>query len=260
MGSASTNFDAAAEIFADYGASLRGYVRYQLIRRNLEAVLSKKPLRILDAGGGSGPDAAWLSELGHEVVLVEPSAEQRNYAERRFNFFLQPEQRQRITIFPRSIAHLPADQTDFDVALIHAVAMYQPKPADFIATVAQRVRPGGLLSVVEKGYYGTVGRVIREENFDELQQLERNQRSINKVAHEVYAFKPEELQVILEALPAKIIAWSGIRLLTDTLDTQVAMMESSEVQHLVDLEAEFGQHPDLRAGAQLLHFLARKSH
>ena len=33
MSAASNNFDEAAEIFADYGSSLRGFVRYQQIGR-----------------------------------------------------------------------------------------------------------------------------------------------------------------------------------------------------------------------------------
>jgi hypothetical protein len=55
-------FDEVASIFADYGTSLRGFVRYKLTQRNLEPFLPKKKLlRVLDIGGGSGPDAASLA-------------------------------------------------------------------------------------------------------------------------------------------------------------------------------------------------------
>ncbi|BBE11144.1 hypothetical protein HH1059_20120 [Halorhodospira halochloris] len=38
---------------------------------------------MLDIGAGSGRDAAWLAEQGHDVVAVEPAAELRQEAQRR---------------------------------------------------------------------------------------------------------------------------------------------------------------------------------
>ena len=36
---------------------------------------------ILDVGSGSGRDAAWLTEMGHEIVAVEPADKLRKKAE-----------------------------------------------------------------------------------------------------------------------------------------------------------------------------------
>lgn len=80
-------FDGVAGSFSEYDTTLRGHVRYEVVRRNLTPFLKSRSMSVLDIGGGSGPDAAWLVNLGHRVTIVEISEEQRLYAERRFNFF-----------------------------------------------------------------------------------------------------------------------------------------------------------------------------
>jgi SAM-dependent methyltransferase len=46
-------------------------------------LLPAAPARALDVGAGSGRDAAWLAELGHEVLAAEPSATFRAEGARR---------------------------------------------------------------------------------------------------------------------------------------------------------------------------------
>jgi 2-polyprenyl-3-methyl-5-hydroxy-6-metoxy-1,4-benzoquinol methylase len=53
-------------------------------------LLPAAPALILDVGAGTGRDAAWLAQLGHDVVAVEPSAAMRAEGER-----LHPESRLR---------------------------------------------------------------------------------------------------------------------------------------------------------------------
>lgn len=38
------------------------------------ALLPASPALVLDVGAGTSRDAAWLAQLGHDVVAVEPSA------------------------------------------------------------------------------------------------------------------------------------------------------------------------------------------
>ena len=45
--------------------------------------LPAAPALVLDVGAGSGRYAAWLAELGHDVVAVEPAAGLRRIAEGR---------------------------------------------------------------------------------------------------------------------------------------------------------------------------------
>jgi len=45
-----------------------------------EHLIPKPPGRILDIGSGSGRDAAWLADKGHDVCAVEPSRGMRAFA------------------------------------------------------------------------------------------------------------------------------------------------------------------------------------
>jgi protein-L-isoaspartate O-methyltransferase len=249
-------FDGASVLFADYGTTLRGYVRYQLTQRNLEPYL-KKALHVLDVGGGSGPDAAWLASLGHQVTIVEPSAEQRAHAQRRFNFFLSDEERARITMIPGTIDDIPADQR-FDLVTVHGVAMFQARPTTLLKAAITRVKPGGIISIVEKGYAGAIARSIRENDHDNLRMLLASHRCINHLKQDVYATKPDELSKLLEQNGCEVLEWFGIRLITDEQDIQVNTINKQELAEILSAEYEQGRDPSIRGQGQLLHFIARR--
>ncbi|HEX7633632.1 MAG TPA: methyltransferase domain-containing protein [Candidatus Saccharimonadales bacterium] len=250
-------FDEVASIFADYGTSLRGFVRYKLTQQNLEAVLPKKKLRVLDIGGGNGPDAAWLAQLGHRVTLLEPSTEQREYAERRFNFFLTEDSRERIELIPSTLDEFSSDKT-YDLVLVHGVAMYQTKPAELIEQATKRVAPGGLISILEKGYWGAEARMVWRQDFEGLEILRKTKRYTNNLQQEVYAFLPEELEQLLTDAKLKIVNWSGTRVLTDEIRMEVADLDQSVINDIVALEYEHGHNPSIRGHGQMLHFIARR--
>ena len=253
------SFDEVATTFADYGLRLRGLVRYQIIQRNLRPYLKGKKLRVLDVGGGSGPDAAMLVQLGHTVTMLEPSAEQREYAQRRFNFFLSDALRKKITICPFGLDELQSTKK-FDLVLIHGVAMYQAAPKDFIAKAAAHVKRGGLLSLAEKGYYGAEARAIFTQNFEALRMLKANKRTIGNLGYEVHAFLPEDLEAILSSIPhMKILHWSGVRVVTDHLELEIKDVDSQHVQAVLDIEYEQGKHPAIRGQGQMLHYIVRKN-
>ncbi len=58
-------------------------LRFEDIHNQLLNRLPEKPLCILDIGAGTGRDAAWLAEHGHQVMAVEPSAGMRKEGQKR---------------------------------------------------------------------------------------------------------------------------------------------------------------------------------
>ena len=54
----------------------------QTLNKWLLPYISNDPISVLDIGAGSGRDAAWFSDLGHDVVAVEPSSVMRSEAKR----------------------------------------------------------------------------------------------------------------------------------------------------------------------------------
>jgi S-adenosylmethionine-dependent methyltransferase len=250
-------FDGAAAIFAEHAKTLRGYVRYQIVRRNLEPYLTGKNLNILDIGGGSGIDAAWLASQGHKVLLIEPSSEQFTYAERRFNFFLTADQRQRITLKQISLEEIPARQ-QFDVVLMHGVAMFQPEPTKFITSAFRFVKPGGLFSLVEKGYYGAEARAIREHRLKQVANLHATQHVVDNLKLSTYAFKPEEIEALLLKHDFEIIQWTGVRVIAHDMNLLVEDVDKDELATILETEFEQGADPGIRTQGQLLHFISRK--
>jgi 2-polyprenyl-3-methyl-5-hydroxy-6-metoxy-1,4-benzoquinol methylase len=253
----SADFDQIASVFADYGTSIRGFVRYKLTHRNLEPYLAKKGMHVLDVGAGNGPDAAWLASLGHRVTMLEPSAEQRDYAQRRFNFFLSERARSRITIVPEALEDFAADNA-YDLVIIHGVACYQPQPETFIKKAAKHAKVGGIISVAEKGYYGAEVRAIQEQDFDTLQMLQAAQISLSHLGQEVRTFRPEELQAVLKQSRATVLEWSGIRVIVDNFRMEVAALSSADMDRIVEAEYSHGHNPSIRGQGQMLHFIARK--
>lgn len=252
-------FDDLAAAFADYGTSVRGYVRYHLVQRNLQPYITGPPLRVLDVGGGSGGDTAWLAGLGHRVTYIEPSLEQRRFAERRFNFLLDDKERDHIQLAGRTLKDLPAAaKGSFDMVMIHAVSMYQADPEAFICRALEFVRPGGLVSLLEKGYYGTEMRDVRDHNFTDLRKLHRTGRSVNNLKQSVWAVKPEEAEALLAEVGFEVLDWSGIRLLTDDFTMPAKAISPTHLRIILNTEYVHGHHPAIRGQGQLLHFIARR--
>lgn len=253
-------FDEIASAFADYGTTIRGYVRYHLSQRNLKPyVKAPPPLSVLDVGGGSGADAAWLANMGHRVTFMEPSIEQRRYAERRFNFLLQDKARSRVRIVEGSLQDMPASaKASFDLVLIHGVAMYQEEPNEFTRRALQFVKPGGLASVIDKGYYGTEMRAIHDGDYTNLRRLRSTGRSLNDLKQRVRSVKPEELEKLLAKSGFDVLEWSGIRVLTDDLTTNINKLDARKLKIILDAEYRQGHHPSIRGQGQLLHFIVRR--
>lgn len=107
--------------------------------------LPKPPARVMDVGAGTGRDAAWLADLGHEVVAVEPSAGMRAEGERR-----HPSGR--IRWMDDSLPDLQTVQElgeRFDLILLSAVWMHV-LPANrnrAIETLAALTAPGGRIVI-----------------------------------------------------------------------------------------------------------------
>ncbi len=105
--------------------------------------LPPAPAAILDVGAGSGRDAAWLANLGHSVLAVEPSATMRAEGQRRHPL-------PRISWASDTLPGLEAVfrlSTAFDVILLSAVWMHIP-PADrprAFRKLVTLLKPGGTL-------------------------------------------------------------------------------------------------------------------
>lgn len=257
--------DVATKMFTNYADTVRGYLRYELVKRNLVSALMQDEffahhqLDVVDVGGGSGVDASWLLELGHQVTILEPSEVQLRQAhERRDRLPAEVAERLRLVHgTPHTLALSDSDAV-YDLALCHGVAMYMSNPGKFIKDVSALVKPGGgRLSLLEKGLYGSRIRLTHERKYHEARELQRTQRSINHLGYLVTASKPEDIKLHLKNAGAAGYQWYGVRVTSDLDDRNLDEITKEELTNMADEEYAAGRRRDLRGSGALLHFIAK---
>ena len=118
------------------------------------------PLRILDVGGGSGMFAVPLARLGHDVTVVDPSADALATLRRRAETD-GVGARVRGVQGDGDLLHevLPAaddPSAGYDLALCHYVLEVVDDPAITLREIARVLRPGGQVSVATANRAGAV--------------------------------------------------------------------------------------------------------
>ncbi|MCB0482151.1 MAG: class I SAM-dependent methyltransferase [Flavobacteriales bacterium] len=79
-----TSFDAAAKFYdEEFTRSTIGRMQRKRVWTYLEKTMGDKPLRILEINGGTGEDAIWLAQQGHDVTCTDISPEMLAIAEQK---------------------------------------------------------------------------------------------------------------------------------------------------------------------------------
>ena len=250
---------STAESFATHGDTVRGFIRYELVKRNLAEVVMGSPLDVVDVGGGAAIDASWLAGLGHTVTIIDPAEDQLRKAANLLGT-LPPDHARRIKLVHGTAEVVLAQHPEhrFDLALSHGVAMYLDEPASFIRNLGWLVKPGSYISLLEKGFFGAKNGLIHEGEYEAAQKLEQTVRLINHQNREVWAFKPERLiELLRQEAHVDSIDWTGVRVTRDFDMRQTGSISPDELRSLVDQEYLAGKRTDLRAIAPMLHFVAR---
>lgn len=141
-------------------------------------LLSGTKQLILDIGAGSGRDAEWFAEQGHEVVAVEPSNEMRMRAEE---------------IHPHPAVQWIDDQLPslqavhelgyrYDVILLSAVWMHVPPSQRNRAfrKLSELLRPGGMLVFTFRSPLADDGRIMHPVDSAQLRHW-AHQRALETV-------------------------------------------------------------------------------
>ena len=125
------------------GPARLGFLRDELMRRFALAPAGLRPLQslsILDVGCGGGLITEPLARLGARMTGLDPAAENIEAARRHADG-------QRLDIAYRvgRIEDLAAEGLTFDAVVCLEVVEHVPDPAAFVRTLAELVRPGGLM-------------------------------------------------------------------------------------------------------------------
>ncbi len=126
---------------------------------------------VLDVGAGSGRDAAWFAQRGHEVVAVEPSAGLRAEGQRR-----HPNPRIRwVNDRMPGLEKVTRLGMAFDLILLSAVFMHVPpsERARAFRRLITLLKPGGMLAITLRQGPIDAERAMHEVTAEEVMQLAR---------------------------------------------------------------------------------------
>jgi SAM-dependent methyltransferase len=142
------------------------------LEKEFSGILPDRPALILDVGAGSGRDAAWLAEQGHEVVAVEPAEAMAAYGRT-----LHPSPRIRwIDERLPALKRVHELGLSFDGAILSAVWMHVP-PTDRSRAFRKLVtllKPGGFVFFTLRHGPSHDGRKLWPVSLEEIERLCRN--------------------------------------------------------------------------------------
>ena len=261
-------FRAGQEPWLERLGNLRNVVRQEMVARQLAGHLREGPLRVLDVGAGQGTLALRLARLGHAVTAVEPDARMR-VAFADAAAALTPEQRDRVTLLAGDLASLGSvtQPRAYDVVLCHGVLMYLPEGAAAVAALAQRVAPGGVVSVAARNGAAMAWRPAARRDWnaalDMLDEVERARaegryaRYRNEIGVDARADTLESLTADCAAAGLGIEEWYGVRVASDNVPVDEPVPDAETLAALLDVEERLGRTDPYRALGTLLHVVAR---
>jgi SAM-dependent methyltransferase len=250
--------------------NVRNVVRQEMIARQLDHHLPKRPARILDVGAGQGTQSIRLARAGHRLVAVEPDPQMR--AALIANLTGEPAQvRDRLAVRAGSIGDLAAatDAETFDVVLLYGVLMYVSESESVIAELAERVAAGGLLALAVRTGVSALWRPAARQDWraaqaafaeaDAARREGRDMRYTNEIGAPARADDLGRLTAVGAAHGLMLERWYGVRIAVDLAETDPAPpADPDELAALLDVEERLGATDPYRELGQLAHLIFRR--
>ncbi|PWW24706.1 methyltransferase family protein [Geodermatophilus normandii] len=177
------------------------------------------PLRVLDVGGGSGVFAVPLARLGHEVTVVDPSADALATLERRAQTAGVGDRVRGLQGDGDLLHELPLGDGGYDLALCHAVLEVVDDPATTLGEITRALRPGGQVSVATANRAGAVlARALSGHPKEALALLEDRDPAPGRTRPARRRFASEDLLALLRNAGLEPGEWRGVAVVADLLD------------------------------------------
>ena len=218
-------------------------------------VAAGHPLRVLDVGGGSGNSAVRLAQMGHDVTVVDPSADALATLNRRAETAGVGPRVHGVQGDGDRLHEVVSTEPDggYDLALCHSVLEVVDDPAATLRELARALRPGGTASVASANRAGAVlARAVAGHPVEALALLEDRDPAPRRARRPARRrFTPDDLLALVEAAGLRPGTWRGVSVVADLLD--VASGADPEAVRRLEL-ALAGSSPyrDVAAGLHLL--------
>jgi S-adenosylmethionine-dependent methyltransferase len=245
------------------GTRPRSSVRTAIVWEVLRDVLASRdvggePLRVVDAGGGSGGFAVPLAELGHHVIVVDPSPDSLAALERRAA-------ETHTSDLIKSVQGDAAGLLDIigagsvDLVLCHSELEFVDDPQDALVAIAAVLRSGGVASVLAANRIAAVVSRVAAGRLAEARRLfDDPAGSAGPGDPLVRRFSLDELHAALGAAGLVPQLTHGVRVFADVVPAALVDTDPDAARHLLALEQAAAERPDYLAVATQLHILAAK--
>lgn len=217
------------------------------------------PLRVLDVGGGSGMFAVPLARLGHDVTVVDPSADALATLRRRADTAGVGARVRGIQgdgdLLHEVLPVADAGSDGYDLALCHYVLEVVDDPAVTLGEISRALRPGGQVSVATANRAGAVlGRAVAGHPVEALALLEDRDPAPARSKPARRRFSPQEMLALVEGAGLRPGPWRGVSVVADLLEA-TSGAEPRAVRALELALAEASPFRDIATG---LHVLATR--
>ncbi|MGY1691812.1 class I SAM-dependent methyltransferase [Geodermatophilus sp. SYSU D01105] len=212
-------------------------------------------LRVLDVGGGSGNFAVPLARLGHQVTVVDPSADALATLTRRAQTAGVGERVHGVQgdgdLLHEVIPPGDDGEGSYDLALCHSVLEVVDDPATTLREITRALRPGGTASVASANRAGAVlARAAAGHPVEALAMVEGR----DPARPGRRRFTPDGLLALVEAAGLRPGTWRGVSVVADLLDV-ASGADPDAVRRLELALAGSSPYRDVAAG---LHVLATR--
>jgi SAM-dependent methyltransferase len=220
-------------------------------------------LRVLDVGGGSGMFAVPLARLGHDVTVVDPSADALATLRRRADTAGVGERVHAVQgdgdllheVLPAAGAGNEGSDTGYDLALCHYVLEVVDDPEVTLGEISRVLRPGGQVSVATANRAGAVlGRAVAGHPVEALALLEDRDPAPGRSRPARRRFGPDDMLALVEGAGLRAGTWRGVSVVADLLEAT----SGADPQAVRALELALAETSPYRDVATGLHVLATR--
>jgi S-adenosylmethionine-dependent methyltransferase len=220
---------------------------------------ASRPLRVLDVGGGSGMFAVPLARLGHDVTVVDPSADALATLRRRADTAGVGARVQGVQgdgdLLHEVLPATDAENGGYDLALCHYVLEVVDDPAVTLREIARALRPGGQVSVATVNRAGAVlARAVAGHPVEALALLEDRDPAPGRARPARRRFTPDDLLALVEGAGLRPGTWRGVSVVADLLEST----SGADPQAVRALEVALAEASPYRDIATALHVLAAR--
>jgi 2-polyprenyl-3-methyl-5-hydroxy-6-metoxy-1,4-benzoquinol methylase len=199
-----------------------------------------------------------VAELGHQVVVVDPSPDALATLARRAD---ESGVADRVTGRQGDLASLPDLVPDgsADVVLCHGVLEIVDDPRAALRTLAAALRPGGTLSLLVNQRHAAVVTRAMAGHFTAARTLLEGGVPAGHEGHSTgRRFTADEITAVLDEAGLDAGQMHAVRVFVDLVPSSLVDLEPGAAQALVELERAVATRPEYLTLATQIHTLATR--